>query len=181
MARAGASSPRTLARSFGVGFAVGLCPVVGLPMPVLFLVLAASKFSSSSMINAPALLVGNAVSLPAELLMLGPYLRTGRILRETFYGGAEGKVNPSSSSLVAAAREHARRSVPAALFVWAATVPLVALGVARALEPWLAGAVALSSGSRDRARSSSSGVDVELAPLAAPAALPSPSSQAAAT
>ena len=143
-------------------------------------------------LNPPALLVGNAISLPAELLMLGPYLKAGRALRGVFAvplgqevapplggggGGGRGGAGGSSSigsgaasAALAAAKEHARRSLPAALFVWALSVPLVCLGVAALLEPWLARAVSLSSSSATTAASGTathraSTADVELAPL----------------
>lgn len=137
-------------------------------------------------LNAPALLVGNAISLPAELLMLGPYLKAGRFLRQVFVpsgqdvgggGGGGGGAGSSSSgggaavAALAAAKEHARRSLPAALFMWALSVPLVCLGVAALLEPWLARAVSLSSSSSSSASAASSAThraanaDVELAPL----------------
>ena len=151
-------------------------------------------------LNPPALLVGNAISLPAELLMLGPYLKAGRALRGVFAvplgqevapplgggggggrggaggGGGGGGAGSSSigsgaaSAALAAAKEHARRSLPAALFVWALSVPLVCLGVAALLEPWLARAVSLSSSSATTAASGTathraSTADVELAPL----------------
>ena len=194
LARSGASSPKTLARSVGLGFAIGLCPAVGAPMVILIVVLAASRlllrkrtlFSIVSLppppaLNAPALLVGNAVSLPAELLILGPYLKAGRLLREAFGsrregaaplgggGGGSGSGSGSSGALasaaLAAAKDHARRSLPAALFVWALSVPLVCLGVAALLEPWLARAVSLSNSSATTTTTRAATADVELAPL----------------
>ena len=206
LARSGASSPQTLARSVGLGFAIGLCPAVGAPVLILICVLAASRlllrkrslFFSSIIslppppaLNAPALLVGNAISLPAELLMLGPYLRAGRALREAFAsGGGGGKqggggaaagtgagtatASGAASAALAAAKDHARRSLPAALFVWLLSVPLVCWGVAALLEPWLARAVSIGGSSAPPPHSSSSSsaaanraatADVELAPL----------------
>lgn len=201
LARSGASSPRTLARSVGLGFAIGLCPAVGAPMLILVGVLAASRLLQKKRtflsvvslppppaLNAPALLVGNAISLPAELLMLGPYLKAGRFLREAFGGGAGGTGGggggaggsgsssggggggAAAAALVAAAKEHARRSLPAALFVWALSVPLVCAGVAALLEPWLARAVSLTSSSSSSSSASAgthraATADVELAPL----------------
>ena len=164
-------------------------------MLILIGVLAASRFLQKKRtflsvslppppaLNAPALLVGNAISLPAELLMLGPYLKAGRFLREAFVpsgqevaprgGGGGGGAGSSSSgaaaAALAAAKEHARRSLPAALFVWALSVPLICLGVAALLEPWLARAVSLSSSSSSASASAathrSATADVELAPL----------------
>ena len=203
LARSGASSPRTLARSVGLGFAIGLCPAVGAPMLILIAILAASRLLLKKgtflnavplppppALNAPALLVGNAVSLPAELLMLGPYLKAGRFLREAFVvpgregapeggGGSGGGGGGAAAAALAAAKQHARRSLPAALFVWMLSVPLVCFGVAALLEPWLARAVSLSSSSSSSsslapaaaAANRAVTADVELAPLVSEGAM----------
>ena len=169
-------------------------------MLILIAVLAASRlllrrrtlslFSSGVIIslppppalNAPALLVGNAISLPAELLMLGPYLKAGKYLREAFGGGMEGASdvtsstgsNGAASAALAAAKDHARHSLPAALLVWALSVPLVCLGVAALLEPWLTRAVSLGGGGSSTSAAAAAAAvaahraataDVELAPL----------------
>lgn len=172
-------------------------------MPILIAVLAASRlllkkrtfFSVVSLppppaLNAHALLVGNAISLPAELLMLRPYFQAGRVLREAFVpsgggGGGEGAVvvprgegtggggsAATAAAALAAAKEHAKRFLPAAIFVWALSVPLVTLLVAALLEPWLTRAASLSNSSSSSLNASAStnraavtATDVELAPL----------------
>lgn len=153
-ARAG-TSPRILARSLALGFAFGLCPIVGAPFFFCAATVGASHWLASSRalpprtpgsappppappIHGPALFIGNFASAPAELALAIPFIRLG----EALTGAPPAPLDPAHLSLATAGGALAR-----GLLAWGLAVPLVAAGGATALEPVLAGLVGEGGGS----------------------------------
>lgn len=153
-ARAG-TSPRILARSLALGFAFGLCPIVGAPFFFCAATVGASHWLASSRalppgtpgsappppappIHGPALFIGNFASAPAELALAIPFIRLG----EALTGAPPAPLDPAHLSLATAGGALAR-----GLLAWGLAVPLVAAGGAAALEPVLAGLVGEGGGS----------------------------------
>lgn len=68
------ASPRRLALTLTLGFAIGCIPVVGLPT-ALCLVLALTL-----RLNMPAIQAANYVVMPLQLLLIAPFVRLGRWL-----------------------------------------------------------------------------------------------------
>ena len=166
-ARAGAS-PRSLARAAGVGFAVGLCPLLGAPLPILLALLLAARCASIPL-NPAALLIGNAMSFPAVAALLVPYVRLGARVTRTPLP----PLSPADlrRALWSSPRELAS-VVGGALLCWAVSVPVVAAVVARVSEPFLAALAAGGGTSPPPAAAAGAagrrgGDDVERAPLRA--------------
>lgn len=141
LARAGAT-PATLARSTGLGVAIGLCPLLGAPFPLCVLACLVAR-AVAAPLSAPALLLGNAASLPGELALLVPFIRAG-----AYVAGV-----PAPALSPAALREalwkHPRalaRPLAGAVAVWAVSIPIVAATVAALLAPAVA-ALAAARGS----------------------------------
>jgi uncharacterized protein (DUF2062 family) len=67
-------SPRRLALTLALGFAVGCIPVVGLPT-LLCLALAFAL-----RLNLPAIQVANYLAMPLQLLLIVPFVRLGELL-----------------------------------------------------------------------------------------------------
>lgn len=67
-------SPRRLALTLALGFAIGCIPVVGLPT-LLCLALAFAL-----RLNLPAIQLANYVAMPVQLLLIVPFVRLGDIL-----------------------------------------------------------------------------------------------------
>jgi uncharacterized protein (DUF2062 family) len=67
-------SPRRLALTLALGFAIGCLPVVGVPT-ALCAVLAIAMG-----LNQPAIQAANYAALPLQLLLIGPFVRLGRWL-----------------------------------------------------------------------------------------------------
>lgn len=162
LARAG-TAPRTLARSFALGFAVGTCPLLGAPLPLLACVLTLSRWLSppgaaAAPLNAPALLLGNAASFPVEAALLLPYVRAGAWATGT-------ALPPLSPAALRRELWHNPRSLvdvlAGACGVWLVSVPFVAAAVARLVEPAIGALAARTAAPPPQA------ADVERAPLAA--------------
>ena len=148
-ARAG-TSPRILARSLALGFALGLCPIVGVPLPLCGLAVGVSRLMASRRasstaamppppppIHGPALFIGNFASAPAEVLLAIPFIRLG----EALTGAPPFPLDPAHLSIRTAGVALAR-----GLLAWALAVPFVAAGGAAALEPLVAGLVGVEAG-----------------------------------
>lgn len=140
LARAGAT-PATLARSTGLGVAIGLCPLLGAPFPLCLLACVVARLLSLPL-SPPATLLGNAASLPGELALLVPFIRAG-----AWVAGV-----PAPALSPAALREalwrdprSLARPLAGALAVWAASVPIVTAAVAAALRPAVAALSARAS------------------------------------
>ena len=68
------ASPRRLALTLALGFAIGCIPVVGLPT-ALCVVLAFTL-----RLNTPAIQTANYVVMPLQLLLIAPFVRLGKWL-----------------------------------------------------------------------------------------------------
>jgi uncharacterized protein (DUF2062 family) len=67
-------TPRRLAFTLALGFAIGCIPVVGVPTPLCFVVALALR------LNLPAIQAANYVAWPAQLALIVPFVRLGRRL-----------------------------------------------------------------------------------------------------
>jgi uncharacterized protein (DUF2062 family) len=67
-------SPRRLAFTLALGFAIGCIPVVGVPTPLCFVVVLALR------LNLPAIQAANYAAWPAQLALIVPFVRLGRRL-----------------------------------------------------------------------------------------------------
>jgi len=67
-------SPRRLALTLALGFAIGCIPVVGIPMPLCFVLALALR------LNLPAIQAANFVAWPAQLVLIVPFVHLGRRL-----------------------------------------------------------------------------------------------------
>jgi uncharacterized protein (DUF2062 family) len=67
-------SPRRLAFTLALGFAIGCIPVVGIPTPLCFVVVLALR------LNLPAIQAANYAAWPAQLALIVPFVRLGRRL-----------------------------------------------------------------------------------------------------
>ncbi len=67
-------SPRRLALTLSLGFAIGCLPMVGLPTALCAVL--ALLFG----LNQPAIQAANYAALPLQLLLIGPFMRLGRWL-----------------------------------------------------------------------------------------------------
>ncbi len=67
-------SPRRLAFTLALGFAIGCIPVVGIPTPLCFVVALALR------LNLPAIQAANYAAWPAQLALIVPFVRLGRRL-----------------------------------------------------------------------------------------------------
>ena len=142
-ARAG-TSPRILSRSLALGFAFGICPIVGAPFFFCAAAVGASRWLASSRslpapappavppLHGPALFIGNFASAPAEIALAIPFIRLGEFLT----GAPPAPLDPAHLSWATAGGALAR-----GLAAWALCLPLVAAGLAAALEPVVAGLV----------------------------------------
>jgi len=67
-------SPRRLAFTLALGFAIGCIPMVGVPTPLCFVVVLALR------LNLPAIQAANYAAWPAQLALIVPFVRLGRRL-----------------------------------------------------------------------------------------------------
>lgn len=114
-------SPRRLALTLALGFAVGCIPVVGVPT-VLCLGLALAL-----RLNLPAIQVANYVVMPLQLLLIAPFVRLGGWLLTTkpaYLLAPRALLHFSSLNLAARMGGMAGQALLAWLFV---AVPAVAL------------------------------------------------------
>lgn len=65
------TSPRRLALTLALGFAIGCIPVVGLPTLLCALLAVTLRF------NLPAIQAANYAAMPLQLLLIAPFLRLG--------------------------------------------------------------------------------------------------------
>ena len=75
-------SPRRLALTLAVGFAVGCIPVVGIPT------LLCAALAMALRLNLPAIQMANYVAMPLQLALNVPFVRLGRWLVPTHAGPA---------------------------------------------------------------------------------------------
>ena len=75
-------SPRRLALTLALGFAVGCIPVVGIPT------LLCAALALSLRLNLPAIQMANYVAMPLQLVLIVPFVRLGRWLIPTHGGPA---------------------------------------------------------------------------------------------
>jgi uncharacterized protein (DUF2062 family) len=75
------NSPRRLALTLALGFAVGLFPVVGIPT------LLCAGLALALRLNLPAIQMANYVAMPLQLVLIVPFVRLGRWLVPP-HGGA---------------------------------------------------------------------------------------------
>ncbi len=75
-------SPRRLALTLAVGFAVGCIPVVGIPT------LLCAGLALALRLNLPAIQVANYAAMPLQLALIVPFVRLGRWLVPTHNGPA---------------------------------------------------------------------------------------------
>ena len=64
-------SPRRLALTLALGFAVGCIPVVGLPTLVCI------ALATTLKLNLPAIQAANCAAMPLQLMLMAPFLRMG--------------------------------------------------------------------------------------------------------
>jgi uncharacterized protein (DUF2062 family) len=67
-------TPRQLAFTLALGFAIGCIPVMGIPTPLCFVVALALR------LNLPAIQAANYAAWPAQLALIVPFVRLGRRL-----------------------------------------------------------------------------------------------------
>jgi len=67
-------SPRRLALTLALGFAVGCIPVVGIPTVLC------AALALALRLNLPAIQAANYVAMPLQLLLIVPFVRMGRWL-----------------------------------------------------------------------------------------------------
>lgn len=67
-------SPRRLALTLALGFAVGCIPVVGIPT------LLCAALALALRLNLPAIQAANYIAMPLQLLLIVPFVRLGRWL-----------------------------------------------------------------------------------------------------
>ena len=67
-------SPRRLALTLALGFAIGCLPVVGVPTALCALI------ALSLGLNQPAIQAANYAAMPLQLLLIGPFIKLGRWL-----------------------------------------------------------------------------------------------------
>jgi uncharacterized protein (DUF2062 family) len=67
-------SPRRLAFTLALGFAIGCMPVVGIPTPLCFVVALALR------LNLPAIQAANYAAWPTQLVLIVPFVHLGRRL-----------------------------------------------------------------------------------------------------
>ena len=75
-------SPRRLALTLALGFAVGCIPVVGIPT------LLCACLALTLRLNLPAIQMANYVAMPVQLALIVPFVRLGRWLVPTQGGPA---------------------------------------------------------------------------------------------
>jgi uncharacterized protein (DUF2062 family) len=75
-------SPRRLALTLAVGFAVGCIPVVGIPT------LLCTGLAMALRLNLPAIQMANYVAMPLQLALIVPFVRLGRWIIPTHNGAA---------------------------------------------------------------------------------------------
>ncbi len=75
-------SPRRLALTLAVGFAVGCIPLVGIPT------LLCTGLAMALRLNLPAIQMANYVAMPLQLALIVPFVRLGRWLVPTHNGAA---------------------------------------------------------------------------------------------
>ncbi len=75
-------SPRRLALTLALGFAVGCIPVVGIPTVLC------AALALSLRLNLPAIQMANYVAMPLQLVLIVPFVRLGRWLIPTRGGPA---------------------------------------------------------------------------------------------
>lgn len=64
-------SPRKLALTLALGFAIGCIPVVGLPTALCFVVAMALR------LNVPAIQAANYMAMPLQVVLILPFIRLG--------------------------------------------------------------------------------------------------------
>jgi uncharacterized protein (DUF2062 family) len=75
-------SPRRLALTLALGFAVGCIPVVGIPTVLC------AALALALRLNLPAIQTANYVAMPLQLALIVPFVRLGRWLIPTHGGPA---------------------------------------------------------------------------------------------
>ena len=75
-------SPRRLALTLALGFAVGCIPVIGIPTALC------AALALSLRLNLPAIQMANCVATPLQLALMVPFVRLGRWLIPTHGGSA---------------------------------------------------------------------------------------------
>lgn len=75
-------SPRRLALTLALGFAVGCIPVVGIPTVLC------AALALALRLNLPAIQMANYIAMPLQLILIVPFVRLGRWLVPTHGGPA---------------------------------------------------------------------------------------------
>jgi uncharacterized protein (DUF2062 family) len=113
-------SPRRLALTLALGFAIGCIPVVGVPT------ILCAALAQAMRLNQPAIQAANYAAMPLQLFLIVPFVRMGEWLfsdsQQSFTSGA--RTHPGHLSLIA----HLGSFTGQALFAWSLVAgPAVAL------------------------------------------------------
>lgn len=82
-------SPRRLALTLAIGFAVGCIPVVGIPTVLC------AALALALRLNLPAIQAANYIAMPLQLILVVPFVRMGRWLVPTHAGSAPLHTGPA--------------------------------------------------------------------------------------
>lgn len=121
-------SPRRLALTLALGFAIGCLPVVGIPTALCFMVALTLK------LNLPAIQVANYVAMPLQVLLILPFVRLGGWLFAP--GQQQGTIlmHGSPAQMLWASGSIAGQAMAAWLVIAGPAVVLMTLGLTAVLR-----------------------------------------------
>src|SRR5580693_6978187 len=82
-------SPRRLALTLALGFAVGCIPVIGIPTVLC------AGLALALRLNLPAIQTANYIAMPAQLVLIVPFVRLGRWIIPPHGGPASSGLAPT--------------------------------------------------------------------------------------
>jgi hypothetical protein len=119
-------SPRRLALTLALGFAIGCIPVIGIPT------LLCAGLALALRLNLPAIQMANYVAMPLQLILIVPFVRLGSWLVPTHGGAAHRGFSPLRFAFDPRALFH-----PAALNLAAHLATSIGDVAGKALLAWL--------------------------------------------
>ncbi|MGA8729469.1 MAG: DUF2062 domain-containing protein [Terracidiphilus sp.] len=121
-------SPRRLALTLALGFAIGCLPVVGIPTALCFMVALTLK------LNLPAIQVANYVAMPLQVLLILPFVRLGGWLFASGQQQGASLMHGSPAQMLWASGSIAGQAMAAWLLIAGPAVVVMTLGLTAVLR-----------------------------------------------
>lgn len=121
-------SPRRLALTLALGFAIGCLPVVGIPTALCFMVAMTLK------LNLPVIQAANYIAMPLQVLLILPFVRLGGWLFATEQQHGATLMHGSPTQMLWTSGSIAGQALAAWLVIAGPAVVLMTLGLTAVLR-----------------------------------------------